>query len=178
MGVIEITGVIADSVKSLNSSGRSGKTVRSTIVVRIDLPGGGVGPSQKSTGKSAKTVRRLRSGGLPHPAGITWWQRPTGRANPGTITGGIGVILGYTNFEQLFQNRAAAGGGEKREYKDIASPVREMTDAEKRFSRTFPTLFTPSDRSCNDARICPRKQFVKLQMAVFFRPDRKRPAAH
>ncbi|MBT8341102.1 MAG: S49 family peptidase, partial [Desulfatitalea sp.] len=53
-------------------------------------------------------------------------------ANPGTITGSIGVIMGYTNFESLFDKIGLSPVVIKSgEYKDIGSPMREMTDAER-----------------------------------------------
>ena len=59
-------------------------------------------------------------------------------ANPGTITGSIGVILGYTNFEDLFKKIGLSPVVIKSgQYKDIASPVREMTDEERALLQEF-----------------------------------------
>jgi protease-4 len=54
-------------------------------------------------------------------------------ANPGTITGSIGVIMEFTNIEELFRKIGIKGVVLKSgEHKDIGSPFREMTPEEKR----------------------------------------------
>jgi len=54
-------------------------------------------------------------------------------ANPGTITGSIGVIMEFTNIEELFKKIGIKGVVVKSgELKDIGSPFREMTPEEKR----------------------------------------------
>jgi protease-4 len=144
VGVIEITGVIADSRQILEQirDFRKNSAVKS-IVVRIDSPGGGVGPSQEIYQEIRKTVQQKKviasMGGIAASGGYYIAAAADGIvANPGTITGSIGVILGYTNFEQLFQKIGLRPVVVKSgEYKDIASPVREMTDAEKEILQQF-----------------------------------------
>jgi protease-4 len=59
-------------------------------------------------------------------------------ANPGTITGSIGVIIEYTNFESLFQKIGLAPVVIKSgKFKDIGSPVRKMTQKEKQLLQDF-----------------------------------------
>ena len=54
-------------------------------------------------------------------------------ANPGTITGSIGVIMEFTNIEELFKKIGIKGVVLKSgEHKDIGSPFREMTPDEKK----------------------------------------------
>nr|MBL0701119.1 signal peptide peptidase SppA [Desulfobacterales bacterium] len=53
-------------------------------------------------------------------------------ANPGTITGSIGVVMGFTNFQELLQKIGLIPVVIKSgRYKDIGSPVRKMTEKEK-----------------------------------------------
>jgi protease-4 len=53
-------------------------------------------------------------------------------ANPGTITGSIGVLMEFTNFEELLKKIGIKGLVLKSgEHKDIGSPFREMTPEEK-----------------------------------------------
>lgn len=144
VGVIEINGVIADSKTILEQikTFRTNSSVKS-IVLRINSPGGAVGPSQEIYREIRKTIEEKKviaslgtiaaSGGYYIAAaadGIV--------ANPGTITGSIGVILGYTNFEELFEkiglNPVVIKSGE---YKDIASPVRKMTESERALLQKF-----------------------------------------
>jgi protease-4 len=59
-------------------------------------------------------------------------------ANPGTITGSIGVIMSYTNYQQLFEKIGLAPVVIKSgEFKDIGSPMREMTEAEEDILQDF-----------------------------------------
>jgi protease-4 len=54
-------------------------------------------------------------------------------ANPGTITGSIGVLMEFTNIEELFKKIGIKGVVLKSgEHKDIGSPFREMTPEEKK----------------------------------------------
>jgi protease-4 len=53
-------------------------------------------------------------------------------ANPGTITGSIGVIMEFANFQELLDKIGLSSVVVKSgEYKDIGSPTREMSDRER-----------------------------------------------
>ena len=113
------------------------------IVLRIDSPGGGVGPSQeifreiRKTSATKKVVASMgtiaASGGYYIAAGANGIV-----ANPGTITGSIGVIMGFTNYEELLNKIGLVPIVVKSgEYKDIGSPVREMKSEEKQILKEF-----------------------------------------
>jgi len=54
-------------------------------------------------------------------------------ANPGTLTGSIGVIMEFATIEKLLEKIGVKGMVIKAgEYKDIGSPFRDMTDQEKK----------------------------------------------
>ena len=54
-------------------------------------------------------------------------------ANPGTLTGSIGVKIELANFQKLLEKIGIKGMVIKAgKYKDMGSPYREMTEAEKR----------------------------------------------
>ena len=144
VGVIEINGIIADSKNVLNhlKRFREDKAIKA-IVVRIDSPGGAVGPSQeifreiRKTSATKKVVASMgtiaASGGYYIAAGANGIV-----ANPGTITGSIGVIMGFTNYEELLHKIGLVPIVVKSgEYKDIGSPVREMKPEEKKILREF-----------------------------------------
>jgi protease-4 len=58
-------------------------------------------------------------------------------ANPGTITGSIGVLMEFTNIEELFKKIGVKGVVLKSgEHKDIGSPFREMTPEEKKLMQS------------------------------------------
>lgn len=138
IGVIEIIGPIVDSQKIIHDIGifRESKAIKA-ILIRIDSPGGGVGPSQEIYREIQKTTQVKKvlvsmgavaaSGGYYAAAGADGIM-----ANPGTITGSIGVIMGYTNFEALMQKIGLSAVVIKSgTYKDTGSPARQMTADEK-----------------------------------------------
>ncbi len=138
VGVIEITGAIVDSqaiIEELKAF-REDEEVKA-IVVRIDSPGGGVGPSQEIYREIRKTVAEKKvivsMGSVAASGGYYVAAASDGIvANPGTITGSIGVIMGYTNFEALMQKIGLTPVVIKSgEYKDLGSPARPMTAKEK-----------------------------------------------
>lgn len=144
VGVIEINGIIGDSKNVLNylKRFREDNAIKA-IVVRIDSPGGAVGPSQeifreiRKTSATKKVVASMgtiaTSGGYYIAAGADGIV-----ANPGTITGSIGVIMGFTNYEELLHKIGLVPIVVKSgEYKDIGSPVREMKPEEKEILQEF-----------------------------------------
>jgi protease-4 len=144
VAVIEIEGVITESKDAI----RQMKTYREddhvkAIVLRINTPGGGVGPSQEIYQEVRKTVKKKNviasMGAVAASGGYYIASAASGIvANPGTITGSIGVIMGYTNFQEIFQKIGLVPIVIKSgEYKDMGSPVRKMTDEEKRLLQGF-----------------------------------------
>ncbi|MBI5062285.1 MAG: signal peptide peptidase SppA [Desulfatitalea sp.] len=138
VGVIEIVGAIVDSQTVIDDlkAFREDEAVKA-IVVRIDSPGGGVGPSQEIYREIRKTVAEKKviasMGSVAASGGYYVAAASDGIvANPGTITGSIGVIMGYTNFETLMQKIGLTPVVIKSgEYKDLGSPARPMTAKEK-----------------------------------------------
>jgi protease-4 len=144
VGIIEIAGVITDARTVVHDIKRfrEDDSVKA-IVIRIDSPGGGVGPSQeiyreiRKTTPSKKVIASMgavaASGGYYAAAGTHGIM-----ANPGTITGSIGVIMGYTNFEAILKRIGLVPVVVKSgAYKDMGSPVREMTEDERQILQEF-----------------------------------------
>jgi len=144
VGIIEIKGIIAESKNVIHNIKRfrEDNSVKA-IVIRIDSPGGAVGPSQeifreiRKTSKSKKVVASMgtiaASGGYYIAAGADGIV-----ANPGTITGSIGVIMGFTNYQELLDKIGLVPIVIKSgKYKDIGSPVRKMKPEEKRILKDF-----------------------------------------
>ena len=138
VGVIEVYGVIADSrqvIEQLHDF-RDNDSIKA-LVLRVDSPGGGVGPSQEIHDE-VKALNALKpvvvSMGSVAASGGYYIAVPAREiiANPGTIIGSIGVIMEFTNFQELLDkiglNSVVVKSGE---YKDIGSPTREMTAAER-----------------------------------------------
>ena len=139
LGLVEVTGVIQNSqdiVRQIKEF-REDKRIRG-IVVRIDSPGGAVGPSQEiydevlKTRKSGKTI--YASMGTLGASGGYYIASSADRvfANPGTLTGSIGVIMAFSNIEGLMDKIGLRPEVIKAgKYKDTGSPVRPMSTKER-----------------------------------------------
>ncbi len=139
IALIRVEGVIMDSQVTIDELKRFSEnpTVKA-IVLRIDSPGGGVVPSQeiydavrRVRNKSSKAV--ITSMGSVAASGGYYIASATDRivANPGTLTGSIGVIMEMANVEGLLQKIGVEGVVVKSgKYKDVGSPLRKMTDEE------------------------------------------------
>src|SRR3990170_3595593 len=108
------------------------------IVLRIDSPGGAVGPSQEIYREVLKTTEGKKvvasMGGLAASGGY-YIASAANRifANPGTITGSIGVIMAFSNFEELMKKLGLKTTVIKSgKFKDVGSPVRELTEEERK----------------------------------------------
>lgn len=136
---IEISGAIAGSTRKRVLEAL--KTVEErkfpALLLRIDSPGGTVGDSQeiyyalKRLQEKTKVVASFgnisASGGVYIGMGAAHIM-----ANPGTITGSIGVILRGNNIERLLEKVGVSFKVIKSgPYKDILAFDRELTDPEK-----------------------------------------------
>ncbi|MCF8068103.1 MAG: signal peptide peptidase SppA [Desulfobacterales bacterium] len=138
VGIIEVTGMISTSREIVADIKRfrENESIKA-IVLRVDSPGGGVGPSQEIFRELRKTVVEKKvytSMGSVAASGGYYIAAATDGiiANPGTITGSIGVIMGYTNIKEIMDKIGLVPVVVKSgKFKDIGSPVREMSDAER-----------------------------------------------
>lgn len=138
IGVVEIKGPIVDSQQILRQikAFRDAEAVKA-IVVRVDSPGGSVGPSQEIYREIRKTIDKKKvivsMGAVAASGGYYVAAAADGIvANPGTLTGSIGVIMGFTNFEELMKKIGLSPVVIKSgEYKDVGSPARPMTERER-----------------------------------------------
>ncbi|NVN99019.1 MAG: signal peptide peptidase SppA [Geobacteraceae bacterium] len=138
VGLIEVKGLIIDpleTVKQINDFKKDDKV--KSVLLRIDSPGGVVGPSQEiwSAVKSLKEKKPVvvsmgsvaASGGyyIAAPATLIF-------ANPGTITGSIGVLMKFSNLEGLMDKVGMKSFTLKAgRFKDVGSPSRKMSVDEK-----------------------------------------------
>jgi len=138
VAVIPISGLISESETVIENLKRFGKdnSVKA-IVLRINSPGGGVAPSQEIYEEVRKLNARkpvLASMGAMAASGGYYIASATRKvyANPGTMTGSIGVIMPFMNLKDLVEKIGAKGMTVKSgPYKDIGSPLREMTPQER-----------------------------------------------
>jgi protease-4 len=144
VGVVEVQGIIADAKETIRQLRRfrDDENIRA-IVLRVDSPGGVVGPSQEIYREVAKTrqVKKVVAsmGAVAASGGYYVVASADGIiANPGTITGSIGVIMEYTNVKELFAKIGLAPVVIKSgDLKDAGSPVRDMTPKEEKYLQAF-----------------------------------------
>jgi protease-4 len=144
VGVIEIEGAIADARDTIEQirQFRADDDIKA-IVVRIDSPGGAVGPSQEIYREIRKTIDTksvIASMGAVAASGGYYVACATNGivANPGTITGSIGVIMGYTNFRELLDKIGMVPVVIKSgPYKDTGSPTRDMREDERQILQSI-----------------------------------------
>ena len=141
IAIVEVRGVITQSSGVIEELQQylADDGVKA-IILRVDSPGGGVGPSQEIYReimriKSNSKRKVVTSMGSVAASGGYYIASASDLivANPGTITGSIGVIMQFSNFEELLKKIGVKGVVLKSgEHKDIGSPFREMTPEEKR----------------------------------------------
>ncbi|MBI4636260.1 MAG: signal peptide peptidase SppA [Candidatus Rokubacteria bacterium] len=145
VAIVEIEGLIVDAQDAIQDlrSHRDNPRVRA-VVVRINSPGGVVGPTQELH----EAIRRLREAGKPVVASLGAVAASGGYyvavaadqiyANPGTLTGSIGVIMQMANLENLFKkvgvDYVVVKAGR---FKDIGNVSRPMTPEERRVLQTL-----------------------------------------
>jgi protease-4 len=141
VALIRIEGVILDAQATISELKQySENPLVKAIVLRIDSPGGGVVPSQeihdavkRVKNKSNKAI--IASMGTVAASGGYYIAAATDRiiANPGTLTGSIGVIMEMANFEGLLKKVGVEGVVIKSgRFKDVGSPLRKMSDEERK----------------------------------------------
>lgn len=140
IALVKIEGMLitADNIVDEINSYADDSSVRA-ILIRIDSPGGGVVASQEifnavlNARKQGKKKVVISMGSVAASGG--YYIAAAGDrivANPGTLTGSIGVKMEFANLEKLLEKIGVRGMVIKAgEYKDMGSPFREMTDHEK-----------------------------------------------
>jgi len=138
VAVVRLSGLISDTthlIRTVEALGER-KDVKA-VVLRINSPGGAVGPSQELY----SAIKRLDSkkavvasmGSVAASGG--YYAASAARkivANPGTITGSIGVIVEFVSAEDLLKKLGLKGYVIKSgKFKDSGSPMRQMNAEEK-----------------------------------------------
>lgn len=170
VGYVEVKGPILESeetVKQLNELRK--KSNVKAVVLRIESPGGVIGPSQeiyeavKKLAKTKKVVVSMgsvaASGGyhIAIPAAVIY-------ANPGTITGSIGVLMKLSNVEGLMDKVGMKAFILKSgKFKDAGSPVRALTDEDRALLQgVIDNLHVQFVKAVADARKLPVEEVRRL----------------
>jgi protease IV len=146
IALIRVEGVILDAQTTVGDLKRfSENPLVKAIVLRIDSPGGGVVPSQeihdavkRVRNKSNKAI--IASMGTVAASGGYYIAAATDRiiANPGTLTGSIGVIMEMANVEGLLKKVGVEGIVIKSgRFKDVGSPLRKMSEEERKLMQSL-----------------------------------------
>jgi protease IV len=144
LAVIPVEGVIDDELaktvnRHLKQYGNDSRV--KAIILRIDSPGGGVSASQEiyrevKRIKDEKKKKVFVSMASVAASGGYYIACPADKifANPGTITGSIGVIAEWFNFKELADwAKVKPVVFKSGEFKDTGSPTRDLTDREKKY---------------------------------------------
>jgi protease-4 len=182
VGVIEISGVITDPKPSLAKLKEFRKNTNvKAIVLRIDSPGGGVGPSQEIYAEVNKTKQEKKvvaSMGSIAASGGYYVASAADHimANPGTITGSIGVVMEFANLEELFNKIGISAFVLKSgEYKDVGFPFREMTAQEKALLQGFiDNVHTQFVAAVAEAREMPQEEIAAIADGRIFSGEQAR----
>jgi len=139
VGIVELKGLIVTSEPILKhlTEFRNNPYVKS-IVLRIDSPGGAVGAAQEIYEEVRRTNEVkpvIASMGSMGASGGYYAALGSEKiiANPGTMTGSIGVIVKFPNLEGLFEkigykNQVVKSGP----LKDVGASNRPLTDEERK----------------------------------------------
>jgi protease-4 len=138
IALIHIEGLITDSKETMEELKEYVKNPAiKAIVLRIDSPGGAVAPAQEiyeEVRKAAAKKKVLVSMGSVAASGGYYIASPATRiiANPGTLTGSIGVIMEIPNIEGLLKKLGIKTEVVKSgRHKDIASIFRGIGEEER-----------------------------------------------
>ncbi|MCP4681902.1 MAG: signal peptide peptidase SppA [Desulfobacterales bacterium] len=138
IGVIPIEGTITESMRITTQlvKLRKDKKIKA-IILRINSPGGSVGPAQeiyREVRKTSKTKKVIASMGGVAASGGYYIAAAANKivAEPGTITGSIGVIMEFVLLKDLVNKIGIKFEVLKSgEFKDVGSPHREMTERDR-----------------------------------------------
>jgi protease-4 len=144
IGVIPIEGPITESQQIIKQLVDFKKDQRiKAIILRVNSPGGGVAPSQeiyREVRKTLPTKKVVASMGSVAASGGYYIASAADKivANPGTLTGSIGVIMEFVQLEDLLKKLGIGMEVLKSgEFKDIGSPHRRMSEREKELIRNL-----------------------------------------
>ncbi len=168
VGILEVNGVIMDSKRVLkNLEDLSNSDAVKAIVLRIDSPGGAVAPSQEIY-EALKKEKKPVVASMSSLAASGGYYIACGAkkifANPGTLTGSIGVRMDFINLKDLYQwakvKRYTVKAGR---YKDSGSDSRDMTPEEKElFQDMIDDVHMQFKQTVATSRNLPLKEVEKI----------------
>ncbi len=188
ISIIKLDGIINDSAssslfKDLTSSNSALELITKAskdtnvkgIIIRVNSPGGTVAASQelyKAVINARKKKPVVITMGDIAASGGYYISAAADKiyANPGTLTGSIGVITSYLNFSDLLTKIGVKGVVIKSgAYKDIGNPTRPMTEEERKILQrllddTYDQFLTDVSRGRN----IPKDKLAKIAQGLIY----------
>ena len=146
VGVVDLEGVILTSERFRDALDRMRETTNvKAVVVRINSPGGGVAASQEIHREIARFRAETKKPvvvSMESVAASGGYYAAVAAdrivANPGTITGSIGVIMSWVNYGDLLEWAKLRPQTIKTgALKDAGSPSRPLTDEERAYFQSL-----------------------------------------
>ena len=138
VAIVEVNDAIIESTEIIRQikKYRKNNSIRG-IVLRVNSPGGGVAASQEIY----EEIKKTRESGIPIVVSMGSVAASGGyyislganviMANPGTMTGSIGVIMEFTQYNKLMDKIGVSQTTIKSgKFKDAGSPYRQITKEE------------------------------------------------
>ena len=145
IAVVELKGVITSSEEIVRQfkKYRDDRSIKA-LLFRVDSPGGGVVASQEIY----EEVKKTREHGKPVVVSMGSLAASGGYyvscaankivANPGTLTGSIGVISQFMRYDSLFGKIGVAVNTIKSgKFKDAGNPYRKMTEEDRMYFQSL-----------------------------------------
>ncbi|HEY0840739.1 MAG TPA: signal peptide peptidase SppA [Vulgatibacter sp.] len=170
VGVVEVKGPIAESEKTVRDLHRflEDDSIKA-VIVRVDSPGGAVAPSQEIHAEVIRLKQKkpvvismgsaAASGGYYLAAGASHIV-----ANPGTITGSIGVIAQLPNLTEIadkvgFRMNTVKSGSAK----DLGNPFRPFSETDRDvFQGLIDDVFGQFVRAVAEGRDLPEAEVLAI----------------
>ena len=144
IGVLPVEGTIieSDTLVAQLVEFRKDRKIKA-VLLRVNSPGGSVGPSQelyREIRKTVETKKVVASLGSVAASGGYYAASAADKivANPGTLAGSIGVIMEFVQVEELLKKIGVSVEVLKTgEFKDIGSIHRKLSERDREMIRTL-----------------------------------------
>lgn len=168
VGVVEVNGAIMDAKKTLKRLEKMEESPEvKAVVLRLNSPGGAVAPSQEIY-EAVKAFKKPLVVSMSSVAASGAYYIACGAkkvfANPGTITGSIGVIMEFVNLQKLYEwakiQRYAIKTGK---FKAVGAEYREMTEEERALLQSMvDDVLSQFRKAVAEGRKLPMEKVIEL----------------
>lgn len=170
IAIVNIKGVIIESSSTIEEikQYRKNPSIKA-IILRVDSPGGAVVPSQEIYEEIKRTIKVkpvVVSMGSVAASGGYYISCPATKiiANPGTLTGSIGVLMELPNIKGLLDKIGVKSETVKSgKYKDITSPFKTLQQDEREvLQRLINDVHEQFINAVSEGRKIPLQNVIKI----------------